>query len=95
MPDDDTVPRLARGVRFRRLDDGRGVLLIPEGVVNLNPTAAAVVELVDGRRTGRDISVDLGRAYAAAVSTIAADVADLLERLRAAGWVFFSSRGQP
>jgi pyrroloquinoline quinone biosynthesis protein D len=91
MPGGDVVPALAAGVRFRRLGDGRGVLLIPEGVVNLNPTAAAVVELLDGVRTTTDVCLTLGREYTAPPRTIAADVAELLERLRAAGWVFFSS----
>jgi pyrroloquinoline quinone biosynthesis protein D len=95
MLEGDAVPALARGVRLRRLDDGRAVLLIPEGVVNLNPTAAAVVELLDGERTNADICATLGRAYAAPPAAIAADVGELLERLRAAGWVFFSSPGRP
>jgi pyrroloquinoline quinone biosynthesis protein D len=91
MPADDAVHALARGVRFRRLDDGRPVLLIPEGVVNLNPTAAAVVELLDGERTTADICSTLARAYAAPPVAIAADAAELLERLHEAGLVFFSS----
>jgi pyrroloquinoline quinone biosynthesis protein D len=91
MPAADAIPSLAPGVRFRRLKDGRGVLLIPEGVVNLNSTASAVVELVDGRRTSADICAALSHEYAAAAPTIAADVSELLERLRMAGWVFFSS----
>ena len=88
----DDVPALARGVRFRRLDTEHAVLLIPEGVVNLNPTAAAVVELLDGKRSAADISAELGGAFAGPVSTIAADVTELLDRLCAAGWVFFFSQ---
>jgi pyrroloquinoline quinone biosynthesis protein D len=95
MTGSDAIPALAPGVRFRRLDDSRGVLLIPEGVVNLNPTASAVVELLDGVRTTADIALALVRAYAAPASAIATDVAELLERLSAAGWVFFSSPNHP
>jgi pyrroloquinoline quinone biosynthesis protein D len=91
MPAAEAFPFLAPGVRFRRLEDGRGVLLIPEGVVNLNSSASAVVELVDGRRTSADICASLSPAYAAAPHAISADVSELLERLRIAGWVFFSS----
>jgi len=95
MPAADVVPAFASGVRFRRLDDARGVLLIPEGVVNLNPTASAVVELVDGRRTSTEICALLLRTYAAPATTLAADVGELLERLREAGWVFFSPGAGP
>ena len=95
MPAADAVPSLAPGVRFRRLNDGRGVLLIPEGVVNLNSTASVVVELVDGRRSSADICAALGHAYAAAAPAISADVSELLERLHGAGWVFFSSPQLP
>jgi pyrroloquinoline quinone biosynthesis protein D len=91
----DGIPSLSAGVRFRRLDDGRGVLLIPEGVVNLNSTASAVVELVDGRRSSADICATLARTYAGSTPAIAADVSELLNRLRVAGWVFFSSTGRP
>ena len=95
MPAGDATPSLASGVRFRRLDDGRGVLLIPEGVVRLNSTASAVAELVDGRRSCADICATLVRTYAAPAPAIAADVNELLERLRMAGWVFFSSGKRP
>ena len=47
-----TRPRLVTGARLR-YDDVREehVLLIPEGVVRLNPTAADVLELCDGERS--------------------------------------------
>jgi pyrroloquinoline quinone biosynthesis protein D len=47
-----TRPRLVTGARLR-YDEVREehVLLVPEGVVRLNPTAAEVLELCDGERT--------------------------------------------
>jgi pyrroloquinoline quinone biosynthesis protein D len=47
-----TRPRLVTGARLQ-YDDVREehVLLIPEGVVRLNPTAADVLELCDGERS--------------------------------------------
>jgi pyrroloquinoline quinone biosynthesis protein D len=47
-----TRPRLVTGARLR-YDDVREehVLLVPEGVVRLNPTAAEVLELCDGERS--------------------------------------------
>jgi len=45
-------PRLVDGARLQ-YDDVRGehVLLIPEGAVRLNETAAQVLELCDGQRS--------------------------------------------
>ena len=51
-----TRPRLVTGARLR-YDDVREehLLLIPEGAVRLNPTAAQVLELCDGERSLDDI----------------------------------------
>ena len=55
-----TRPRLVTGARLR-YDDVRDehMLLIPEGVVRLNPTAAEVLELCDGERSLDEIVVAL------------------------------------
>ncbi len=75
----DTVPKLWR---LARLDYDpvrqRPVLLYPEGAVLLNETGAAVLELVDGKRTVAEISAILGERYQADVS---ADVAEYLAGL--------------
>ena len=39
------------------------VLLYPEGVVLLNDTGAAILDLVDGRRSVADIAADLQQRY--------------------------------
>jgi pyrroloquinoline quinone biosynthesis protein D len=85
------VPGLALGVRTRRLDDGKVVLLVPEGVVNLNPSAAATVELFDGVRSCAQIATELAERFDAPRGSIVSDVAELVDRLAARGWVFFSS----
>jgi coenzyme PQQ biosynthesis protein PqqD len=60
------------------------MLLIPEGVVNLNATAAAALALVDGKRTLGDIVVALQDGnFDAEPARIAADVDELFARLRA------------
>ena len=84
------VPGLAHGVRTRRLEDGKVVLLVPEGVVNLNPSAAATVELFDGARSCDQIAAELAARFDAPRESIAADVAELVDRLAARGWVFFT-----
>ena len=59
-----TRPRLVTGARLR-YDEVRGehVLLVPEGAVRLNPTAAEVLELCDGERSFDDIVGVLGARY--------------------------------
>jgi coenzyme PQQ biosynthesis protein PqqD len=75
----DFVPRLWR---LARLDFDavrqRPVLLYPEGAVLLNETGAAVLELVDGKRTVGEIARLLGERYQADVT---ADVAEYLSVL--------------
>ena len=75
----DSVPRLWR---LARLDYDpvrqRRVLLYPEGAVLLNETGAAVLELVDGKRTVGEIAMILGERYQTNVST---DVAEYLSTL--------------
>ena len=73
------MPRLWR---LARLDYDpvrqRRILLYPEGAVLLNDTGAAVLELVDGKRTVGEIATILGARYQTDVS---ADVAEYLATL--------------
>lgn len=89
------VPRFARGVRFRRLDDGSGVLLVPEGVVNLTESAAAIAELVDGTRSVDAIAEILAGTFDAPPERIAGDVAELLARFERKTWLDFPTRSAP
>ncbi|HEX6347670.1 pyrroloquinoline quinone biosynthesis peptide chaperone PqqD [Umezawaea sp.] len=78
-PAHDRVPRLRTGVRasYDRVRESH-VLLFPEGVLVLNPTAAAVVGLCDGRATIADVARTLADEFDG-VRT--ADVAELVARL--------------
>ena len=64
-----------------RYDDVREqhVLLVPEGVVRLNPTAAEVLELYDGARSLEDIIAALSDRYAGA--DLGADVRELVDAM--------------
>jgi pyrroloquinoline quinone biosynthesis protein D len=84
--------RLARGVRFRRLPDGAGVLLVPEGVVNLSQSAAAIAELIDGERSSSDIAAALTQTFDAPRATIEADVDEMLARFAGNTWLDDGSR---
>jgi pyrroloquinoline quinone biosynthesis protein D len=58
------TPRLVTGARLA-YDDVRAerVLLVPEGLVRLNPTAAEVLELCDGQRSLDEIVSALAARY--------------------------------
>ena len=75
--------------RLARMDydavRARPVLLYPEGVVFLNDTGRAILELCDGRRTVGEIAATLAARYDAAdrAADVAADVAEFLADLAA------------
>ena len=70
-------PRLADGARLQ-YDDVREehLLLVPEGAVRLNETAAHVLELCDGQRSVEEIAGALSDRYAGA--DVADDVRELV-----------------
>ena len=81
-----TRPRLVTGARLQ-YDDVREehVLLVPEGVVRLNPTAAAVLELCDGERSVDEIVGTLSARYQG--SDLRDDVQGLVDGLTQRGLV--------
>ena len=81
-----TRPRLVTGARLR-YDDVREehVLLIPEGAVRLNPTAAEVLELCDGERSLEDIVGALSARYEGA--DLRDDVVQLVDAMAQRGLV--------
>jgi pyrroloquinoline quinone biosynthesis protein D len=81
-----SIPRLVTGARLQ-YDDVREehVLLIPEGVVRLNPTAAEVLGLCDGERSLDEIVGALSVRYASA--DIGDDVRELVDAMTRRGLV--------
>ena len=79
-------PRLADGARLQ-YDDVREehLLLIPEGAVKLNETAAQALELCDGRRSLEEIAAALSERYQGA--DVTDDVRELLGGMRDHGLV--------
>ena len=74
-----TIPAIWRLARldFDQVRQQR-VLLYPEGVVLLNDTGAAILDLCDGRRSIGDIAAALGERYQCDVT---ADVIEYLSQL--------------
>ena len=81
-----TRPRLVTGARLR-YDDVREqhVLLVPEGAVRLNPTAAEVLKLCDGERSLDEIVVVLTERYEGA--DLGDDVRGLVDGMEQKGLV--------
>jgi pyrroloquinoline quinone biosynthesis protein D len=81
-----TRPRLVTGARLQ-YDDVREehLLLVPEGAVRLNPTAAEVLELCDGERSLEDIIGALAARYDGA--EVGDDVRGLVDAMAQKGLV--------
>ena len=79
-----TRPRLITGARLR-YDEVREehLLLVPEGAVRLNPTAAEVLELCDGERSVDDIVGVLVARYDGA--EVGDDVRELVDAMTERG----------
>jgi pyrroloquinoline quinone biosynthesis protein D len=79
-------PRLVDGARLSY--DGvreEHLLLVPEGAVRLNETAAHVLELCDGERSVEDIAAALSQRYSGA--DVTDDVREMLGGMVAHGLV--------
>ena len=79
-------PKLSRKFRlqFEPAQD-RWVLLYPEGMVQLNPSAAEILKRCDGERSVEGIVAELEAAYNA--QGIAPEVRNLLEEGQRRGWI--------
>jgi pyrroloquinoline quinone biosynthesis protein D len=79
-----TRPRLVTGARLR-YDEVREehLLLVPEGAVRLNPTAAQVLELCDGKRSLDDIVGVLSERYGG--GDVGDDVRELVDAMTERG----------
>ena len=79
-----THPRLVTGARLR-YDEVREehLLLVPEGAVRLNPSAAEVLELCDGQRSVDEIVDVLTARYDGA--DVADDVRELVDGMAERG----------
>jgi pyrroloquinoline quinone biosynthesis protein D len=63
----------------------RHVILYPEGLVELNATAAEILQLCDGTRTFSAIVDELERKFE--TSGLADDIREMLEASLANGWI--------
>ena len=82
MIPDHAQPRLVGGVRLE-IDaiTGKGVLLFPEGILELNETAQEIVTRCDGH-TLNEIVRGLAQEYDVELEMLAADVRETLADLQ-------------
>ena len=85
-PDAPQLPHLSRRLRLQyEAAQTRWVLLYPEGMVQLNPSAAEILKRCDGERTVEAIVSELEAAFNA--QGIAPEVKSLLEEGQRRGWI--------
>jgi len=82
----ESRPQLARKARLRYEEVRQtNLLLLPERVVKLNPTGAAILRLCDGQRTVREIVHELESQFGQA--GLEGDVLEFLGCISAQGWI--------
>ncbi len=84
---DESRPRFGKGVKLRRDADGGAMLLVPEGALVLNPSAAAALELVDGEHSIDEIVAAIVERFDVTLELAHADVHELFERLKVRGFL--------
>ena len=81
-----TRPKLSRRFRLQYEEaQQRWVLLYPEGMVQLNPSAAEILQRCDGSRDIDAVVAELEAAFNA--QGIAPEVRNLLEEGQRRGWI--------
>jgi pyrroloquinoline quinone biosynthesis protein D len=79
----NSIPRLAPGCRLHLTD---GILLIPEGTLNLTGPSREILTMLDGKQTVADLVAALVQQYQGAdEKEIGDDVLSLLNRLQQRG----------
>jgi pyrroloquinoline quinone biosynthesis protein D len=80
------LPRLSRPYRMQYEEvQGQWVLLYPEGMVQLNPSAAEILKRCDGQHTVAAIVSELEALFN--VTGIASQVQDMLHEGARRGWI--------
>lgn len=87
-PDYNVWPRLAPKGRLQ-VDPmtGKPALVYADGVLLLNPSGAAILNLCDGHRSLSEIVASLSQQYAVASDHLRGEVTDYLRRLEGMGLV--------
>jgi pyrroloquinoline quinone biosynthesis protein D len=80
-------PRFGKGVKLRDDRDGSAMLLVPEGALVLNASAAAALRLVDGDRTLAEIVASVVEEFDVTHDQAREELGALFDRLEQRGFV--------
>ena len=75
-------------LQYEKVQDGY-VLLFPEGMIKLNPSASEILTLVDGVRSTDDIAAALRKAFHDAPEDLEEDVTVFLQHAEEKKWVVY------
>src|SRR6201988_4862739 len=82
-PSADSFPKISSRARLQNDKvTGKPVLLYPEGVLMLNPTGHAIVQLCAGKLSLQEIIANLAARYKVPPQQVEKDVSQFLNRLR-------------
>ncbi len=85
---DNACPRLAPHYVFRwEASQDAYILLYPEGLIKLNPSAGEILKRCDGERKVSDIVADLQVAFPGNAAEIAEGVHAFIDVARGKGWL--------
>ncbi|KIF83522.1 pyrroloquinoline quinone biosynthesis peptide chaperone PqqD [Noviherbaspirillum autotrophicum] len=85
---DDACPRLAPHFVFRWEDSqGAYILLYPEGLIKLNPSAGEILQRCDGQNTVAAIVANLQAAFPGSDAEIAEGTRAFIHTARTKGWL--------
>lgn len=84
----DATPKLAARYLFRwEASQDAWVLLYPEGIIKLNPSAGEILKRCDGERTVAAIVADLSAAFPEAGAAVGDGARQFLAVAHGKGWL--------
>lgn len=86
-------PRFGKGVKLRHDPDGSAMLLVPEGALVLNTSAAAALRLVDGERSLGEIVASVVGEFDVTGNQARDEVNALFDRLERRGLLVLRQAG--
>jgi pyrroloquinoline quinone biosynthesis protein E len=94
--DDHLAPRLAARAKLQKDPaTGRWVLLFPEGLLNLNESASAILGFCDGERNLSQLLEKMSIRFKTPISQLEGDVRELLQRLESKGLIEWGNPSIP
>ena len=87
--------KLSKDAILETFDDGGLVLILPERrLVELNPSAVEIIQLLDGHRTPDQIAAEIARKFSISMEQANQDVTELCNDLYKSGILSLESEEQ-